>query len=218
MAEPKGWDWKNANQSPWLKPTEDSYYLSNKWKEKGYKSILDLGTGLGRHAIYFSKQGFNVYAIDISEYGINHLNTWADNESVSVDTKIGDMESLPYKDNMFDCLFAYHVISHADSTGVKRVISEIKRVLRTGGEVLLSFCSKESWSFTESNFPKTDENTVINQLEGPEYGVPHFYCDLDDILNLLCDFEIEKIRHIDYCYMNSTKQTNKYYYVNAILK
>lgn len=47
MVQSKGWDWENANQSAWLNPTEDSYYLSQVWKEKGYSKLLDLGTGLG---------------------------------------------------------------------------------------------------------------------------------------------------------------------------
>ena len=42
MVQSKGWDWENANQSAWLKPTEDSYYLSQVWKEKGYSKLLEL--------------------------------------------------------------------------------------------------------------------------------------------------------------------------------
>ena len=57
MVQSKGWDWENANQSAWLKPTEDSYYLWQVWKEKGYSKLLDLGTGLGRHAVHFAKNG-----------------------------------------------------------------------------------------------------------------------------------------------------------------
>lgn len=41
MVNSKGWDWENADKSPWLKPTEDCYYLANRWKEKGFSTILD---------------------------------------------------------------------------------------------------------------------------------------------------------------------------------
>lgn len=41
-----------ADQSPWLKPTDQVYYLAHKWPESGFKKILDLGSGLGRHSIY----------------------------------------------------------------------------------------------------------------------------------------------------------------------
>lgn len=216
----KGWDWENAEHSHWLLATEDSYYLAEKWKDKGYKHVLDLGTGLGRHAIHFAKKKFDVSAIDISEYGVSHLKSWSENEGLDIHISKGDMLSLPYNSNSMDCIFAYHVISHADSKSVKDILSEMVRVLRPDGEVFLSFCSKETGAFSDSNCPKVDDNTIICQDEGPEYGVPHFYVNVDDILTLLSNFEIEKIRHTDYCYLNGKKaiETNRYYYVNAILK
>lgn len=47
MAGSKGWEWEKANQMPGLKPCEDSYCLTNKWLDLGYKSFLDLDVGLG---------------------------------------------------------------------------------------------------------------------------------------------------------------------------
>lgn len=117
MVRSKGWEWENiseAYRSIHLQPTEDSLNCVLMWKETGYKSVLDLGTGLGRHAICFAKKGLKVSAIDISEYGIKHLQSWAVNENLEIETQIGDMLSLPYDDKSFDCVFAYHVISHND--------------------------------------------------------------------------------------------------------
>lgn len=218
MVDSKGWQWEKANQSPWLEPCEDSYYLANKWLSMGYKNVLDLGAGLGRHSILFAKLGFNVSAIDLSEYGMDNLKKWASKENLKIDIKLGDMMNLPYADNSFDCVFAYHVISHTDTAGTKKVLSEIERILKPNGEVYTSMRSKESLDFKESKFPKIDANTLINKEEGPEKDVPHFYANLDDILKLFCNFNIEKVRHIDYCYMNSQKQDCKYYYINGSKK
>lgn len=215
MVDSKGWEWEKANQSPWLKPCEDSFFYANKWKEQGFKNVLDLGAGLGRHSIFFAKQGFNVSAIDISEYGMNNLKEWAEGEKLNIDIKVGDMNKLPYEDNTFDCLFAYHVISHTDTEGAKNILSEIKRILKPGGEIYTSMCSKDSWEYTKSGYPKLDNNTLIKKEDGPENDVPHFYADLDDILELFKDYEIEKIHHVDYCYINSQKQDCKHFYVNA---
>ena len=215
MVESKGWEWENANQSPWLKPTDDVYFLANKWSEKGYKKVLDLGSGLGRHSIFLGKQGFHVSAIDISKYGIEHLQEWAKNEELDIDARVGDMISLPYEDEAFDCVFAYHSISHTDTEGIMKIIREIERVLKTGGELYTSLCSKFSSEFNESGFPKIDDNTVLCKEDGPEYDVPHFYADLDDVLNILHKFHIDRIRHINYCYLNSQKIDCQYYYVNG---
>lgn len=213
----KGVNWA-AVQSPQLKPVDNCIYLAYKWKESGYRNLLDLGTGLGRHAVYFSKQGFNVSALDISDYAIQYLSNWADKENLLINAVVGDMLSLPYSNSSFDCIFAYHVISHTDSIGINKIISEITRVLKPCGEVYLTFSSKESTEFTENWFPKLDENTLISQDEA-EKGVPHFYADLNDLKDLLSSFNIELIKHTEYCNLNrSSNRREKFYYVNARVK
>jgi 2-polyprenyl-3-methyl-5-hydroxy-6-metoxy-1,4-benzoquinol methylase len=92
-------------------------YCALKWKEKGHKDLLDLGAGLGRHAIHFAKQGFRVNAIDISDYAIEYAKNWAAKEGLAIDAKVGDMLSLPYGDHAFDyvCLprhFAHRFARH----------------------------------------------------------------------------------------------------------
>ena len=218
MVESKGWDWENAEKDLWLKPTEDSYYLANKWKEKDYKTILDLGTGLGRHAIFFAEAGFDVSAMDISEYGIEHLKSWAASKNLNVNAVVGDMLFLPYENKSFDCVFACHVISHTDTAGLYKIISEIERVLKPGGEVFLTFCGKESPEFLDKNVRKIDENTIICQEEF-ELGIPHVHMDFYDILKLFGNFNIEKIRKIQYCRLDgSNEKAGYHYYVNALIK
>lgn len=213
----KGFNWADV-QSPQLKPVDNCIYLADKWKESGHKDLLDLGTGLGRHAIYFSRQGFNVSAMDISDYAIQYLRNWAEKENLMINAEVGDMLSLPYNNHSFDCIFAYHVISHTDSIGIKKIISEIERVLKPNGEVYLTFCSKESTEFIENWFSKLDKNTLISQDE-TEKGIPHFYADLNDLKDLLANFNIELIKHTEYCYLNlNSNRREKFYYVNASLK
>jgi SAM-dependent methyltransferase len=218
MVRSVGWDWKNADHAHWLKPSDTGFYLANKWKESGRETVLDLGSGLGRHAVCFAKHGLKVSAMDISDYGIQYLRSWAESENLNIETCVGDMLSLPYDDNSFDCVFAYHVISHSDTAGVKKIIKEIERVLKPQGEVLLSFCSKETTHFAKSLYPKLDENTLICQDE-PEIGAPHFYTDLPGILDLLSGFDIELVKHTEYCNLDiQHKQKSMYYYVRATLR
>ena len=46
---------------------------SKLFKERGYKKILDLGCGTGKHSIFLARKGFSVYATDISETGNKYL-------------------------------------------------------------------------------------------------------------------------------------------------
>lgn len=215
----KGYNWA-IDPSPHLKPVDNSIYLASKWRESGYVDLLDLGTGLGRHAIYFKKQGFNVNAIDISEYAVQYLKTWAARENLLINAEVGDMHALHYPDQSFDCIFAYHVISHTDTIGLKKTIAEIERVLRPNGEIYLSFCSKESTEFNENMSDRIDKNTLVSHDE-LEKGIPHFYADLNDIKELLVNFKIELIKHTEYFYHGFNpynQRREKFYYINAILK
>lgn len=128
------------------------------------------------------------------------------------------MLNLPYKDNSFDAIFAYHVVSHTDSMGIKQILGEISRVLKINGEIFITLCSKETWSFKDAGYPKLDENTIIKTEEGPENGIPHFFVTLDDIIDMFSNFEIERIRHTDDCYFAGRKQNSKHYFIMAKLK
>lgn len=213
MTISKSWEWEKENSSIWLEPSEESYYLANRWKAAGFVEILDFGCGLGRHSIFFARNGFKVSSFDLSAEGVNYLKKWAERENLNIDAKVADMLSLPYAADSFDCIFAYHVISHTDTKGIKRIIDEIKRVLKEGGEIFLTLCSKDTWSFKDACYPKLDENTVVKTDEGPEKGIPHFYAELDDILDLFKDIQIIGIRHTDDCFFDEKKQNSKHYFV-----
>lgn len=212
MSVSKAWDWSKETNSLWMEPSEESYYLAERWKNK-YQKLLDFGSGLGRHSIFFAKCGFKVSAFDLSREGVEHLRNWAEREKLNIKTEIADMQNLPYPEKSFDCIFAYHVISHTDTNGMNRIISEIKRILKDGGEFYLTLCSKETWSFKEAGFPKLDANTVIKKEDGPENDIPHFFVSLNDIIRLFKEFEIIRIRHTDDCYSDGKKRNSKHYFI-----
>ena len=213
----KAWDWKEEKSSIWLEPSEESYFISARWKNREYKELLDFGCGLGRHSIYFSEQGFNVSAFDLSVEGTNHLQAWAEKDDFNIDVKIADMVELPYADNSFDCLFAYHVISHTDTIGANKILDEVNRVVKPHGEIYITLCSKETWSFVGAGYLKIDENTVRKTDDGPEKDIPHFYVNLDDVIRLFTDRNLEllRIRHIDDCYFDGEKKDSRHYFVLA---
>ena len=199
MTDSKGWNWKELEgeaKRVWQEPAIEYYYIANRWKKEEFKNSLDLGSGLGRHAIALAKDGFKVYAFDISEDGMNELKEISEKENLGIETQIGDMIDLPYDSEMFDSIFCYNVISHQDTEGVKKVIGEIGRILKSGGECYLTLQSKATWGFKQP-WPMIDENTKLKMVEGPEYEVPHFYADVDLIEELFSGFKVLMLRHIE---------------------
>lgn len=221
MIESKGWNWnivKDNFEDVWKNPSIESFYLVNRWKSQNKKDFLDLGCGLGRHSILFGKNGFNVYCFDISEDAIDRTRKWAQEEKVECNYNVGDMLELPYDTESIDVIYSRNVISHTDTEGVKKIINEIKRVLRKNGECYLTLCSKDTWGFKQTDWPMVDENTKLRMEEGPEYKVPHFYADYNLIKELFKDFKIELINHIEDFYEDKGKLFSSYHYHILIKK
>lgn len=218
MVQSKEWDWKNVEQGRWLRPSEDSIYLAKKWKEEGVHSILDLGCGLGRHALYFTQKGFKVTAVDLSADAIEFNKKLQREQGVDYLCKYADMMELPFANDAFDRVFSYHVISHQDTIGVQHVLEEIARVLKPGGKVFLTLCSKEHYAFREESFPRVDENTVLKTEEG-EVEVPHFFADKVILKKLFAGYEFEYVRHITECRMgddDSKERSN--FFIEAVVQ
>lgn len=221
MIESKGWNWKiikDDKECIWKNPSIESYYLLNRWISQGKKDFLDLGCGLGRHSVLFGKNEFNVFCFDISEEAIKRTKSWAEDLNLKFDYKIGDMLNLPYKDNSMDCILCRNVISHTDTEGIKKIISELKRVLKEKGECYLTLGSKNTWGFKQENWPLIDENTRLRMEEGPEYKTPHFYADYDLIKNLFKDFEIVNMHQLIDYYEKDKKIYDSYHYHVLIKK
>lgn len=212
MVQSKEWDWKNAEQENWKRPCEESYYLAAKWAEEGAHSVLDLGCGLGRHAVYFAKQGFQVAAVDLSKDAVEITKQKGTDNGVELLCMVADMTQIPFDDNSFDRVFSYHVISHQDTPGVQRVVDEITRVLKPGGKVFLTMCSKAHCAFSQESYPRLDENTVL-KTEGAEVDVPHFFADKEALRKLFHDYTFDHVRHITECVMEegATKERSHYF-------
>ncbi len=126
----KGWQWemlKENQREYWRNPSEESYYLVNRWKMQGKEEFLDLGCGMGRHSILFGKNLFHVKCFDISEEAIQSTKLWAEAENLEFGYAVGDMLCLPYEDESFDCIMCRNVISHSDMCGVVKTVAEIRR-------------------------------------------------------------------------------------------
>lgn len=205
MTDSKGWNWNSefeGKDSVWRNPSLESYGIMNRWGSRGMKDFLDLGCGLGRHSVLFARNGFTVSSFDISEDAVSSTRKWAESEGLSISCRTGDMIALPYGDASFDCILGWNVINHTDTEGVRKVISQIRRVLRPGGECYLTLLSKSAWSWGQ-DWPMIDANTKLRLEEGPEYMIPHFFADKELLEELFRDFEIIGISHVQDWGMNN---------------
>src|SRR5262245_16044731 len=91
--------------------------------------ILDVGCGTGANLLMLSKYG-DAEGVDVSEDALAFCR-----ERGLEKVKLGAGEELPYEDGTFDLVTAFDVVEHMDDDLAG--LSEMRRVLRPGGRVLL---------------------------------------------------------------------------------
>ncbi|MCI0709541.1 MAG: class I SAM-dependent methyltransferase [Chloroflexi bacterium] len=106
--------------------------------------VLDAGTGTGRYAIALGKQGVSVVGIDQSPEMLALL--LCHSQHLPVTLLRASLEApLPFTDQQFDCVVSALVLSHLHD--LTFTVSEFKRVLRPGGDCLISVFHPDAIAF-----------------------------------------------------------------------
>lgn len=114
---------KHKDRKVWesvMKRNKEAFQMFCPWIQEPF---LDIGC---REGIFLRQLNCEAYGIDISEEAISFLDTTG---------IVADAEALPFPDESFMTVGAFHVIEHCRNT--EKAIREIHRVLKTGGHALI---------------------------------------------------------------------------------
>ncbi|OGM10437.1 hypothetical protein A2159_02930 [Candidatus Woesebacteria bacterium RBG_13_34_9] len=102
-------------------------------------SILEIGCGTGRSISFIKeslhKKVFNIIAIDYSKACISYAQKRYGKSGVIFKSYKGKI--LPFKNNSFNFILSSHVIEHIPKKHQALFVSEISRVLKTGGMAII---------------------------------------------------------------------------------
>ncbi len=130
---------------------------------KGKKKILDLACGYGRISIPLVERGFEVYGVDISQNLIEQAKQEASKKKVKIEFKVGKFTEIPYPDEFFEGVIIIwssfcHLLTKTEQI---RALKEIKRVLTSGGVVLI-------------DIPYYNKFVGLELFKKEEYQIPMF--------------------------------------------
>jgi SAM-dependent methyltransferase len=97
--------------------------------------ICDLGCGPGQIARYLHRQGVKTMGVDLSPRMIEE----AQRLNPEIPFHQGDMLGLPDPDGSWGGIAAFYCIIHIPRQRIVEALSEMKRVLKSGGVLLLAF-------------------------------------------------------------------------------
>jgi SAM-dependent methyltransferase len=128
-------DWSSTYDSGWnpLLQVEESvvHPLLKTWP-KGI-TVLDAACGTGRQAAFLAKQGCKVIGVDLSTA---MLNVARQKLKKKADLRLGDLYHLPLEVAEVDAAVCSLALTHLPD--LKAPMAELRRVLRPGGQLVLS--------------------------------------------------------------------------------
>ena len=104
------------------------------------QSVLDVGSNTCWAANHFAERGLQAIALDIATPELQGLYTaeyFIDDGHVFFERVLGSMDAIPLASSSLDYVYCCEVLHHNDPAGLRRTFTEIFRVLRPGGRLLM---------------------------------------------------------------------------------
>jgi 2-polyprenyl-3-methyl-5-hydroxy-6-metoxy-1,4-benzoquinol methylase len=134
------YQWENSYRTAYCeKFYENAFdYITNFLDAPKNSLILDAGCGSGYHSIRLAKRGFSVIGVDFSESILKmaEINIQSNNLGDRIKIQRENITSLNFSDETFDYILCWGVLMHIPD--IERAISELTRVLRKGGMIIIS--------------------------------------------------------------------------------
>jgi 2-polyprenyl-3-methyl-5-hydroxy-6-metoxy-1,4-benzoquinol methylase len=128
---------------------EPNNYFKEQIEKLKPGTILFPAEGEGRNAVYAAKLGWTVSAFDISEEGKNKALKLAEANNVSIDYKVGELETLNYHTEQFDAIAL--IYAHFPAEIKSSIHKTLETYLRKDGIIIFEAFSKKHLEYLAIN-------------------------------------------------------------------
>ena len=120
---------------------ESKFIISALNLPKG-SSILDLGCGYARHAVYLAKWGYSVVGFDLSDYLLKRAKERCKKFNVEIDFIRGDMRKMFFEERFDGIYMFYTTFGYFSDEENMIVLENIFNALKRKGKILIDVWNK----------------------------------------------------------------------------
>jgi ubiquinone/menaquinone biosynthesis C-methylase UbiE len=174
----------HQQKAPWDSVVSFVYRFKPKQKNNNEIKILEVGCGTASNLWFFALESFDVTGIEASASAIQTAKNRFQQFSLRGQLDVGSFTNLPYEDNSFDLVIDRGALCCVGTECLKEAISEISRVIKTGGKFLYTPFSEKHSSFTSGQ--KGGDDLILNITKGSLVNVGQIrFCTEEDIKKIL---------------------------------
>ena len=135
---------------------EKLHYLPQVVNFRGYanQAVLEIGCGVGLDLLRFAQGGAKVTGIDLAESSVKLAKQNFAHHGVDGNLQIMNGEALQFEDDRFDVVYGHGVLQYTKDA--HKMVREMHRVLRPGGEAIMMVYNRISWLNALSQIMKVE--------------------------------------------------------------
>jgi ubiquinone/menaquinone biosynthesis C-methylase UbiE len=107
--------------------------------------VLEIGVGNGSHAALLARHARSFTGIDLTDYAVTSTRERFRHFDLAGRIERMDAERMEFADESFDLIWTWGVIHHSSNT--KRILQEMRRVLRLGGKATTMVYYRNLWNY-----------------------------------------------------------------------
>jgi len=163
-------------------PSSTAVYAIDLFKKAGVRQVLVPGSGYGRNAEAFAREGFLVTGIEISKTAV----TLARQNTQGVHYLYGSVQDMPFDDLMYDGIYCFNVLHLFRKVERTAFLQRCREQLKDGGVMFFVVFSDKEPSYGTGRM--VEENTFESK-PGREV---HYYSP-ENLISEFRDLEILEI-------------------------
>ena len=173
-----------------------------KYLKRGMR-VLEVGAGTGRYSLYFSRQGYQVDAVELVEHNIDIFKSKLTDEDTVTINQGNALNLEMYEDNTFDVTLVlgpmYHVYNDEDKN---KIVEESLRVTKPGGYIYFAYITHDAvmvhWGLVGRNLLKAKEDNMFTEkyecISEPKDLFAMFH--VETFNKLLSNFYIDRLHTV----------------------
>ena len=156
------------------------------------KTVLDIGCGEGKDAVYMAEKGYDVTAFDLTENGIRKTKALAENRNVAIAAYVDDINSFE-TEKRFDIIYSTGTVQYLSDRNKKAFFEKIQKITKPDGIVFINVFVEKPFLELPPDWDKEEKMWRSGELftyfadwkteridevifEDRSSGVPHFHC------------------------------------------
>ena len=161
-------------------------------RKKGCRTVLDVGCGAGRNAVFFAEEGFYAVGVDISPTTLELALEKAKSKSVKRCIFVKhDFLELPFPDTHFDSAFSCYGIENTSLSRIRKALSEMRRVVEDGGLILVTLHSPKHWRFGQGKEVGRNTFMIFDKIKGKTVRFTTHFFEKQDAERLFQNLDLK---------------------------